>query len=101
LGYHDGTNTTLFKDNISGLTNLSTTDGGLAPTGAQVNLLSYYHGQQIYKVGSPSSETNIGNGMIYFQPSTPRSIEFNVYVKFGSSVPVYSSASWTMNVIDF
>jgi hypothetical protein len=102
LGYHDGTNTTLFKDNISGLTNLSTTDGGLAPTGAQVTLNSFYFGQQIYKAGSSSSDTNIGNGLIFFQPSTtPKSIEFNVYVKAGSGVTVYSSASWTMNVIDF
>jgi len=103
LGYHDGTNTTLFKDNISGLTPpLSPNDGGLAPTGAPVNLGGFYFGQQIYKVGSSSSETNIGNGLIFFQPNTtPKSIEFNVYVKAGSGVTVYSSASWTMNVIDF
>lgn len=101
LGYHDGTNTTLYKDNLSGLTTLSTADGGTAPTGALVSLGSFYFGQQVFKVGSSNSETNIGNGLIFFQSSTPKSIEFNIYIKSGSNVTVHSSASYIMNVIDY
>jgi len=101
LGFHDGTNTTLFTSNQQGLTNLITDNGGNAPTGAPVTLSQFYFGQQVFKVGSPLSDTNIGNGLIYFQNSTPRSIEFNIFILEGTNVTVHSSASYIMNIIDY
>lgn len=100
LGYHDGTNTTLYKDNIQGLDTLISTNGGTAPNGL-VSLSTFYFGHQIYRLGSQNSESNIGNGLILFQSTTPRSIEFNIYIKAGTNVTVNSSASYTMNIIDY
>lgn len=105
LGYLDSSsNMTLFNSNANPTTNppLNSSPFGAYPNGSTVggSYTNGFVGRELLKLGSPNADTNIGNGELFFVSSTPRSFEFNVHIIPNTSLTVYGSVSWVMNLFD-